>query len=325
MNAEERSADRARIGRVVATQLLDMRCEVGDETKERVFDVELVALAVRLEPRARIVLRQLAEELEGLRREVTQEDAPVTLTREVIIAAFRAALEPRADVSALSEAGSAAFGALDQYSDIDLSVDVADGSEDAVWDAIEEMLRGLAPIAHRFDIPQPSWHGMSQRFYRLEGTPEWLMLDVALRSTAKRGLFTERERHGDAIVFFDKDGATSPLPLDRTKLAEDREKRLAAIRAASPLLANLGRKEALRGRPLDAVAMYQSQLFRPLVDTLRSRYCPDRWDYGLRYLYRDLPPEVHARLARLAFAVDLEDLKTKAAEAEQWLAEELAR
>jgi len=247
----------------------------------------------------------------------------VTLTREGIIDAFRAALEPRADVIALSEAGSAAFGALDEYSDIDLSIDGEDGSEEAVWDAIEAMFRGLAPVAHRFDIPQPSWHGMSQRFYRLEGTSEWLMLDLALRPTAKRGTFTERERHGDAIVYFDKDGATIPLSLDRTRLAEDREKRLAAVRAATPLLASLGRKEALRGRPLDAVAMYQSQLFRPLVDVLRSRYCPDRWDYGLRYLERDLPAQVYARLAPLAFASDLDDLLAKAVEAESWLADEL--
>ena len=43
---------------------------------------------------------------------------------------------------------------------------------------------------------------------------------------------------------------------------------------------------------------------RPLFDTAR-------WDFGMRYLERDLPPVIYRRFCELMFVQDLKDLETK--------------
>jgi hypothetical protein len=48
------------------------------------------------------------------------------------------------------------------------------------------------------------------------------------------------------------------------------------------------------------------------------RYCPTRWDFGVRYLDRDLPPAVYDQVRDLAFVRDLSDLEVKLAKATAW-------
>jgi hypothetical protein len=57
---------------------------------------------------------------------------------------------------------------------------------------------------------------------------------------------------------------------------------------------------------------------RPLVEALRLLHCPQRRGFGLRYLARDLPADVVARVTGLAFVQDLADLERKHAEAQKW-------
>ena len=59
-----------------------------------------------------------------------------------------------------------------------------------------------------------------------------------------------------------------------------------------------------RGHVAEAMHWYMAFALRPLVDVLRMRHCPDRFDFGLRYLDRDLPPELRAELERLAYPGD---------------------
>ena len=60
---------------------------------------------------------------------------------------------------------------------------------------------------------------------------------------------------------------------------------------------------------------------RPLADLLRMRYCPVRWDFGVRYVDRDLPPAVYDQFRDLTFSRDLGDLEAKLARATAWGAE----
>jgi hypothetical protein len=48
------------------------------------------------------------------------------------------------------------------------------------------------------------------------------------------------------------------------------------------------------------------------------RYCPVRWDFGVRYLDRDLPPAVYDQIRDLALVSDLRDLEVKLARATVW-------
>lgn len=250
--------------------------------------------------------------------------------RAELIAVIHTALEPLEHVHTLFEAGSASFARDDEFSDIDLVADVTPGQEELSFAVLEAALAAYVhqrnpavaqPFLARKLIPLPAWHGMQQRFYKLAGVSEWLLLDIALRPADKPELFAEPERHGTARVLFDKQGLIRPAPLDLPGQQERMRQRLAELRENLILFGNFAEKECRRGHALDALAMYHSMLLRPLAELLRMKHDRARFDFGLRYLDFDLPPAVHARLTALAFPADLAMLELAQAEARAWMAQ----
>jgi len=59
------------------------------------------------------------------------------------------------------------------------------------------------------------------------------------------------------------------------------------------------------------LGFYQGLVLRPLVELLRMKHCPERHDYGMRYLGLDLPPDVVAELQSLAFVAEAAALPLK--------------
>ena len=57
---------------------------------------------------------------------------------------------------------------------------------------------------------------------------------------------------------------------------------------------------------------------KPLVELLRMRHCPVRWDFGMRYLDRDLPPAVYDQVRDLVFIHHPDDLEAKLVSATVW-------
>src|SRR4029078_995626 len=84
----------------------------------------------------------------GHEGEGTMDPKPVD--RDQIIEAIRRATEPRADAHSLFEGGSAAFGRVDAWSEVDLEADVDDGTEEAVFAAIDAALGAPATITTRW-------------------------------------------------------------------------------------------------------------------------------------------------------------------------------
>jgi hypothetical protein len=252
------------------------------------------------------------------------------LDRKRIALALQAALEPLPAVASLWEAGSAAFGRADEYSDLDLVADVADGHEDEVFAVVEDTLAALVraeepgcaqPILERKAIPQPAFHGMAQRFYKLAATSEWLLIDFCLRPLSKPGHFGEVERHGTPIVYFDKTGAAQTTRLDQAEWKGHLARRVEAMREQFAMFGNFAEKEVRRGRALDAIAMYHGLILRPLLELVRIKYSPERHDFGPRYAQFDLPAEVVSRMERLWYVRDMDDILGKQAEARAWAAE----
>ncbi len=70
VDAEQRTAGAARVGAVVRADRQQVRLQVGDQALEGLLEVRLVVVAVIVEPLARVVARQRAQELEALVAEV---------------------------------------------------------------------------------------------------------------------------------------------------------------------------------------------------------------------------------------------------------------
>lgn len=240
------------------------------------------------------------------------------VTREEIAEAVQAELEPLGFVNALWEAGSASFDRLDAFSDIDLVVDVVDGHVGETVAAVEEALTALSPIAEKYELPQPSWHGHYQAFIHLEKASKFLLIDYVVIENSSKAKFLEQEQHGTPVVYFDRANVVQSPPFDGEKHEAGMRQAFLELRARFPLFVDFAEKELLRGQPLDALTFYQGMQIRPLVMLLRMKYDPMRYSFGSRYLHRYLPAEEAGWLERLMFVGDAAELQGKIVEATEW-------
>jgi hypothetical protein len=194
---------------------------------------------------------------------------------------------------------------------------VDDEGVEGVITAVATTLSTLSPIAQQYRIPEPTWHGHSQIFYRLQNAPPWLLVDLALlkMSSSPTNRFLEPERHGHQTVLFDDGGLVQPAPFDHAAHKATMHARLPHLVARFHFFHIFVDKAIWRQDVADAISSYHALTVRPLVELLRMRYCPDRYDFGLRYLNRDLPPEVRQQVEALLLCGSLAELADKQARA----------
>jgi predicted nucleotidyltransferase len=243
------------------------------------------------------------------------------INREDLIAAVRAAVEPMETAYAMFEGGSAAFGRNDQWSDLDLQIICADDAVQAVAAQVEEALTRIAEVELRFEMPQPTWHGHFQIFYRFANASPFLLLDLAIMQVSSPQKFLDPEIHGERILIFDKGDYTKIEPLDQQDFVKKMEAGLDYQRGRFEIGRLFVTKELNRENPIGALAFYYGLTLAPLVSLLRARYNPYHYNFGAHSLQHDLPTEVLERLRKLYFVSDTEDLRAKHAKATQWFDE----
>jgi len=247
----------------------------------------------------------------------------VTVTRSQLVGLLHQTLQRIDAVDAAWEGGSAAFGSEDEWSDIDAVAVVADDAIDATFRQVEVALNALSPVTLRHDTP--SGGGFAQKFYRLRDAGEFLVVDLVFIRRSDPLLFREVELHGRGRTWFDRRGVLVESPLDAIRDIDQARARVPTLAAAFGMFQHIVTKERLRGRAVDALVFYQSMTWRPLVEAVRLLHCPQRRIFGPRYLARDLPAAVCARLEALAFVGDLADLAAKHEQARRWFDQCIAR
>ena len=232
--------------------------------------------------------------------------------RARIASAVSDVLRPLPAVLAGWEGGSAAFGAVDAHSDIDLEFLVADdASLDVLYTSAERGIETVSPIV-------ATHTPLTGRYYQLKDGGEFLLVDLIFFKVGEADPHLDTERHGDKVPLFDKGDWLRPRPLDEGALATTRVRRFRELQTWFPMSQVFVRKAILRGQHVEAANAFWACTLKPLAELLRMRYCPMRWDFGVRYLDRDLPSEVYEQVRDLAFAKDLEDLEEKLTKATAW-------
>ena len=243
------------------------------------------------------------------------------IQREDITGAVCTALLNEDTVLALCEGGAAAFSRADEWSDIDLNCIVRDDAVEQAFESIEKALAQLSPIELVYTIPQPTWHGHAQKFYRLADAGPFRLIDLTVVKQSAPNKFLEPEIHGDAIVHFDKaDILASVERPDRPAFAEMLWRRVASLRLTFDLFQSFTLKEIHRGNAVEALAFYHSFTLAPLVELLRIHHAPFHYNFRTRYLYYDLPRDIAQRLQELYFVADTTDLLRKHDIAGRWFA-----
>lgn len=244
-----------------------------------------------------------------------------SVSRGAILRTLTDALVPLPWVDAFWEGGSAAFGRLDAYSDLDLYAVVADDKLADAFLVIEAALRSLSPIRMKYEPSWPPESGTSQAFYRLEGATDYLLVDLAVFQRSARDKYLEPELHGKAVFAFNKRGAVVTPTLDRDAFVARVLERRDRLRVRVALFGPFVTKELLRRNRLGAFEAYQKIVLDSLVQVLWMRYHPVHYSFGMRYAADELPRDVVSRLGRLAYVTGPDDLKRKYSAAVRWFRE----
>ncbi len=231
------------------------------------------------------------------------------------------ALEPLDYVFAFWEGGAAGFERADEWSDIDAQAIVDDGRVEDVFEAVDRVVEKVGGTVAKFRLPEPTWHGHSQCFYKLKNASPFLLIDLAImKEHTEADRFDVWATHGRPIVKFDKKGLVRERKLDPEAHSEAMMKRLETLKNLFEIFYIMPMKETNRGNHIEALFFYLSQTYRPLVEVLRMKHCPQRYNYATRYVYYDLPGDVVKRLETLTFFRP-EEMEEKVDEVREWFRE----
>ena len=226
-------------------------------------------------------------------------------------------------VLAVWEGGSAATETADQYSDIDLCI-MASSEPEVVFAALHQALGEEYPIAHIYHEPKTIWPDLTQKVYLLEGAPEHFLLDVAIFPESATGIleeFLQQERHGNPVVHFDRSNRIQVKGASAEEFAIRHRKKYEELVGVIPVYRALVAKELDRGNTVDALAFFHGGIVRPVVQLLGILHRPFRFDFGLRYLRRDLPAAEYNKIERMMYVSTANDLRDRLVEMDALIAE----
>ncbi|MEO0185558.1 MAG: hypothetical protein ABIL22_04580 [candidate division WOR-3 bacterium] len=243
------------------------------------------------------------------------------LERNSIISAFTNQLQPLDYVLAFWEAGSTAFARNDQWSDLDFYIVVEDEYVEKAGEQLALILDKLGGYDLVFQLPEPTWHGHFQIFYRLKNASPFLFLDIVIMKESSPDKFLQYAVHGQPVVFFDKKGIVKDDPVNPDILLEKLKKRLEYLKTTFELFKVLTLKELNRNKPVLAYPYYFSMTLRPLVEVLRIKYAPFHYNFFTAYIDHDLPSDIYQKLKRFFFVAEEKKLRQAHADAVKWFEE----
>ncbi|WBW99251.1 hypothetical protein [Oceanirhabdus sp. W0125-5] len=243
------------------------------------------------------------------------------LGREEILKSIVEVLEPLDYVYAMWQCGSAAFKRVDEWSDIDVVVDVEDDKVMEIFKFTDKALESLSPIEHSFECPQSMSPGAYQKVYKLENTSEFLVIEICAVKHSSKMKFLQKEIHGETFVHFDKCNVTDCKPINKKEFEQKLKNRIESIENIFNIYQFLVKKELNRKNYIEAIAFYQTYSLGFLQELIRIKYNPYRHSFRTRYVYYDLPEEVVNRLHNFYFIKDGEELAIKHQEVVKWFKE----
>lgn len=236
--------------------------------------------------------------------------------REEFIIKFKNLLGQDNHILCAWEGGSAATGYLDEYSDFDLGLICDDKKVEDTFEKIEKYLSENYGIENKFRMPEPSWHGHSQCFYLLQKTPEFFYVDLLIEKLSAGNRFMESDRHGNSIVWFDKNKLFDPTPTANEQVEAKGKRLFNLIKDSYWLLILDVKKQILRKNKIDAFVIY-NQLVNRLAPLLNLKYRHPKSDFGLRYTYRDFPAEEYLWIEKILTPVNLKTMMSNVDEIEK--------
>lgn len=239
----------------------------------------------------------------------------MSTSRQSVITAIGDGLRSNPSVYAMWLEGADAHGIDDEYSDVDIWLDVEDGEADAVMLSIKAILTAINPLDYDVEVDHPH-PKIRQASFHIQGTPEFMILDICIQDHSRESAFLAGFADHKVKVVFDKCGVISYRDVDCAAFRQELSHRIEELSKTFPLARTGVSKEIKRGNYLEALDCYHGMLGY-LVELLRIEHQPTKRDYCLKHIRRDLPAEIVAKLEHLFAVSSLEDIEAKCKEADE--------
>lgn len=208
------------------------------------------------------------------------------------------------DLLAAWVGGSAVTGGYDDWSDLDVVVLSKPGAHEAAYERLLAGVRADLDVDHVWELPAAVWPDGRQCFVNHQARPGQLaeptrLVDLCVFSGSDEHRHVDVRRHGTPLVLHDPDGLVVLRHDDEAALAEGAAQATEQRRQRWATGEWLVRRSLARGHLAEGVGLFLRFGLDPLAGELRSRHCPWRHDFGLRYLEQDLPADVAARVQAL--------------------------
>ncbi|MBJ7359282.1 hypothetical protein [Nocardioides sp.] len=220
------------------------------------------------------------------------------------LAWLTARCESDPDVRVAWVGGSAVTGGWDDWSDLDVDVLCRPGTAVAAYERWLVALTADLRPASVWDTPREWRPDGRQGFVCMQPRPGLLaeptvLVDLVMSDLSESHRYLDVRRHGSPLVLHDPDGLLVLRDDDAAELARGLAEAVDQVRQKRPVSEWLVNRALARGHVAEGLDLYVRHGLHLLVRLLRARHCPERHDYGLRYLRDDLPPEVADRLEGL--------------------------
>ncbi len=241
-----------------------------------------------------------------------------SINREMIIHAIKDRFISMEQVYAYWLEGADGLNAVDEYSDIDIWLDVEDGFEDQVFTIAEEELSKLGKLDFKFSVnhKHPKIH---QNYYHIEGCSEYLIIDFCIQSHS-RDKNEVRFIEGDILEFpkviFDKAKVITILEKDedididliQNSIKEIKSKYMQHSRVI---------KYVERNNYPEAFIYYLKYVADPLVELMRLKYTPKYHYLHMIHISNHIPKDPVKLLEGFYQIASLEDIRSNTIRAKE--------
>jgi len=231
----------------------------------------------------------------------------MSIDRKLILNILSELLQSVVYVNALWLEGADSLNKVDEFSDIDLWIDVNDGFEDKSIKFVRQELLKIGPLDFEFETKHPH-PKIRQIFFHLKDTPKYMIIDMCLQSHSRDFWFTKEMEGEEAVVLFDKKNVIRFLPLNKAEFNKKLEQRKEYLLKKYQIMKIDVEKELERNDYLGALNFYLP-LTRVFIDLLRIEHSPTKHEFGLKHSKRDFPENVQKILINVLSFNTVSDLK----------------
>ncbi len=239
------------------------------------------------------------------------DTAPESLetNRHTILRHLQAKLESDEHVYAMWLEGSDGTGTSDEFSDLDINVDVEDGYEIVALTNIKKFLEDLGKLDSISVITRPNEDLWFQVFH-IATTSPYLLIDVNIQRHSRDFSFYRENKAEIPVVLFDKANVIQFKNVDSEEQSQHMQAEMQLYVSRIEQTSRI-EKYLKRGKFLEAFAYYQRYVLESVVGLARILHTPLNTSYNLVSISKQLPLDIVKKIEYLYQISSLKDIEDK--------------